>query len=85
MKYLIKRSWVEDLDTGIPIYQEAFVYRASQSSRLPGLKRFEGDIRGFLHRDTEEEAKEALKWVLDRYRQAKISVRKNEWQVVQIG
>ena len=84
MKYLIKRSWVVDLYTGIPIYQEAFVYRASQSSRLPGLKRFEGDTRGFLHRDTKEEAEAALEWVLGRYREADISVRKSEWRVVKV-
>ena len=44
--YMLKRNWVENLYTGIPIYLEAFVYRAHQNSRLPGLRRFDGDVRG---------------------------------------
>lgn len=46
MKYLVKRNWTVD-SGGIPVYQEACVYRAGESSTLPGLKRFEGDTRGF--------------------------------------
>ena len=84
MKYLIKRSWVVDLHTDIPVYQEACIYRSGESSRLPGLKHFEGDTRGFLHRDTKEEAEEAMEGVFDRYREAGISVRKSEWRVVKV-
>ena len=81
MKYLVKRNWAVD-SGGIPVYQEACVYRAGESSTLPGLKRFEGDTRGFLHRDTKEEAEEAMEGVFDRYRKQGISVRESEWTVV---
>ena len=90
MKYLVKRVWVVTKDglgnPVIPIYQEAFVYEASQSSKLPGLKRLpdDGNTTGFLFRDTKKEAEEALEWVLERYEKAGISVSKGEWQVVRI-